>query len=110
MALPLLAVSVTTSPLSIGLVAAAGSVPWLLFGLTAGALVDRWDRLRIMWVVNAVRAGVMAALVVWVLLGHVPVWAIIAAAFLIGTGETFVDNAAQAVLPTLIDRDRLGDS
>lgn len=106
-ALPLLAVSVTTSPLSIGLVAAAGSVPWLLFGLAAGALVDRWDRLRTMCIVNAARAGVMAVLAGWVLLGHPPVWVLVAAAFLIGTGETFVDNAAQAVLPQVVDRDQL---
>lgn len=106
-ALPLLAVSVTTSPLSIGLVAAAGSVPWLLFGLAAGALVDRWDRLRTMCTVNAARAVVMAALAGWVMLGQPAVWVLVAAAFLIGTGETFVDNAAQAVLPQVVDGEQL---
>jgi MFS family permease len=86
-AFPLLAVSLTSNAFLIGLVAAAGSLPWLFSGLIAGALVDRWDRLRTMWVVQ---------------LHAMSVWGLIGAALLIGTGETFVDNAAQAVLPQLV--------
>lgn len=101
-AFPLLAVSLTSNAFLIGLVAAAGSLPWLFSGLIAGALVDRWDRLRTMWVVNALRAVVLAAVTVLVQLHAMSVWGLIGAALLIGTGETFVDNAAQAVLPQLV--------
>jgi len=101
-AFPLLALSLTSNPFLIGLVAAAGSLPWLFSGLIAGALVDRWDRLRTMWVVNALRAVVLAAVTTLVLLHAMSIWGLIVAALLIGTGETFVDNAAQAVLPQLV--------
>jgi hypothetical protein len=30
-------------------------LPWMLFGLLAGALVDRWERRRVMWAVDAGR-------------------------------------------------------
>jgi len=101
-AFPLLALSLTSNAFLIGLVAAGGSLPWLFSGLIAGALVDRWDRLRTMWMVNALRAAVLAAVTTLVLLNAMSIWGMIVAALLIGTGETFVDNAAQAVLPQLV--------
>ena len=43
-AFPLLVLAMTHSPAQAGLVAAARSLPYLLFTLLAGALVDRWNR------------------------------------------------------------------
>src|SRR5919198_1224581 len=48
-ALPLLAATLTRRPLPISAVVFAEWLPWLLFGLLAGALVDRWDRRRGRW-------------------------------------------------------------
>lgn len=101
-ALPLLAVSLTRDLFLVSLVVAAGSLPWLVMGLFAGALVDRWDRVRILWVVNAVRAAAMLLLVLTILTGWVSIWLLVFVALVIGTGETFVDNAAQAVLPRFV--------
>lgn len=106
-ALPLLAVSVTRDAFLVSLVVAAGSLPWLVVGLFAGALVDRWDRVRILWVVNAVRAATMLLLVVSILTGSVSIWLLVLVAVVIGTGETFVDNAAQAVLPRFVPPESL---
>ena len=47
-ALPVLVYDLTRSPLLTALVAAFEAVPYLLFGLLAGALADRWDRKRIL--------------------------------------------------------------
>ena len=44
LAFPLLVLALTGSPAQAGFVAAARSMPWLLFALPAGALVDRWER------------------------------------------------------------------
>jgi MFS family permease len=41
-ALPLLAASLTRDPLLVSLVTFAEWLPWLLFGLVSGALLDRW--------------------------------------------------------------------
>jgi len=100
--LPLLAVSLTRDTFLVSLVVAAGSLPWLVVGLFAGAMVDRWDRVRILWVVNAVRAAAMLLLVVSILTGWVSIWLLVLVAVVIGAGETFVDNATQAVLPRFV--------
>jgi MFS family permease len=55
-ALPLLAASLTRDPLGVAAVEVASQVPWLLFALPAGALVDRWDRRRVLWLTDAYRA------------------------------------------------------
>jgi MFS family permease len=47
-ALPLLAATLTRKPLPVSAVVFAEWLPWLLFGLLAGALLDRWDRRRVM--------------------------------------------------------------
>jgi MFS family permease len=47
-ALPLLAATLTRDPLGVASVEVASQLPWLLFALPAGALVDRWDRRRVL--------------------------------------------------------------
>ena len=45
-ALPLLAATLTRDPLPVSAVMFAEWLPWLLFALLAGALLDRWERRR----------------------------------------------------------------
>ncbi|MDQ0381653.1 MFS transporter [Amycolatopsis thermophila] len=59
-ALPLLALTLTREPMPLAVVTAAGTLPWLLFGVLGGALVDRWDRRRTTWVADAARAVLLA--------------------------------------------------
>src|SRR5215472_9923788 len=51
-----------------GLVAAAGTVSTLLFGMLGGVYADRWDRRRTMATVDLIRAATVAVLPV--LAGH----------------------------------------
>lgn len=76
----------------------AGSLPWLLFGLVSGALVDRWDRRRVMWVADAGRFLVVGLLTVAVVGGWASVATLAAVGFLLGVGETFFDSASPAVI------------
>jgi len=62
-AAPLLAAALTRNPVAVSTVTAAVYVPWLVFGLPAGALVDRWHRRRVMVTADLARAGVLAVLV-----------------------------------------------
>ncbi|GHE83495.1 hypothetical protein GCM10017786_13300 [Amycolatopsis deserti] len=87
-ALPLLGLTLTRDPMALAVVTAAGMVPWLIFGVLGGALVDRWDRRRTMWVVDAARAVLLAVV-----------------AFLPGLGGLFFDTSATAYLPDLLGRD-----
>jgi MFS family permease len=64
---PLLAATLTREPLLVSLVSFAEWLPWLLFGLLSGALLDRWNRRRVMWTVDAARFAIVAGLAVAVL-------------------------------------------
>jgi MFS family permease len=68
-ALPLLAATLTRDPLLVSAVMFAEWLPWLLFGLLAGALLDRWERRRVMWMVDAARLVVVGGFAAAVLVG-----------------------------------------
>jgi MFS family permease len=104
-ALPLLAATLTHDPMALGLVTSAALLPWLFFGLIGGALVDRWDRRRTMWVTDLLRAGLLAIPALAALLHLLSVPLLVAIAFLLGTGQIFFDSAGSAYLPQLLGRD-----
>ena len=105
-ALPLLAATLTREPLPVSAVVFAEWLPWLLFGLLAGALLDRWDRRRVLWAVDAARFAAVGAFAVAVLAGWASIPLLMATGFLLGSGQTLVDTASQALVPTLVSRDR----
>lgn len=106
-AVPLLAATLTRDPRLVSAVAAAASLPWLLFSLPAGALVDRYDRARMLWrgvAVQATLAGVVAALAAT---GRLGVGGLAALAFGLGACQVMAGTAAQALLPSLVPAGRL---
>jgi MFS family permease len=56
---PLLAATLTRDPVLVAGLTFAQQLPWLLFSLVSGALVDRLDRRRLMATVDLFRAGVI---------------------------------------------------
>jgi MFS family permease len=104
-ALPLLAATLTRDPLPVSAVTFAEWLPWLLFGLLAGALLDRWERRRVMWTVDAARLLVVGGFAVAVVAGWASIPLLMATGFLLGTGQTLVDTASQALIPSLVSRD-----
>jgi MFS family permease len=106
-ALPLLAATLTRDPVLIAGLYSLAFLPWLLFALPAGAVVDRSDRRRAMVATNVLRAAVVAALAVATATGHASIALLYAAAFLLGTAETVYDSAANALLPQVVRRDQL---
>ncbi|BCY08793.1 MFS transporter [Actinoplanes sp. L3-i22] len=104
-ALPLLALTLTRDPMGLAVVTAAGTLPWLMFGVLGGALVDRWDRRRTMWVTDAARAVLLAIPAVAAGLDVLSIPLLAAVAFLLGLGGLFFDTAASAYLPDLLGRD-----
>lgn len=104
-ALPLLALALTRDPMALAVVTAAGTLPWLLFGVHGGALVDRWDRRRTMWIADAGRALLLAIPALAAALDVLSIPLLAAVAFLLGLGGLFFDTAATAYLPDLLRRD-----
>jgi MFS family permease len=106
-ALPLAAIGYTRSPALIAGVAFAVTVPWLLFALPAGALVDRLDRRRVMIGADAARAALLGVLAVVVVADAGSIWALYVIGVCVGVTETFHDSAAQSLLPQVVRRDQL---
>lgn len=106
-ALPLAAIRVTESPTLIAGLAFALTLPWLLFALPVGALVDRLDRRRMMLAANTARVAALVVLASSVATGTASIAVFYAAAFGIGVAETFYDTSAQSILPQVVPRDRL---
>ncbi|GHI08568.1 antibiotic transporter [Streptomyces cellostaticus] len=109
-ALPLLAASLTDRPVLIASVTACGYLPWIVFGLLGGAVADRVDQRRAMWAVDAVRGLLVAGFAVAVGLGHASIALLVALAFALTTLQTLFDNAATALLPSLVDQQTLGSA
>jgi MFS family permease len=106
-ALPLLAVQLTRSPLLIAGVTVAARIPWLLLSLVAGALADRLDRRQTMVRVNLARTVLLGGLALAVAAGLASLPLLYAVVFLLGVGETLFDTSAQSLLPAIVRRDDL---
>jgi MFS family permease len=101
-AFPLLAASLSRDPRAVTAVAAAGYLPWLLFGLIGGAVVDRVDRRRLMWQTDLLRTLAVAGFAALVAGQRAPIAVIAVTSFGLGTAETLFDNADSAILPMLV--------
>ncbi len=104
---PLLAVSLTRSPVLVSLVSAATTLPWLLLALHAGAIADRHDRRRIMILAGWSRVAVLAATAAAAWYGVLTLPVLVAAVLLAGAAEVFADTSAQSALPMAVPGDRL---
>lgn len=107
-AAPLLIASYTRNPAIVALAPLLQQLPWLLFGLQAGAIADRVDRRRLLLVSNFARAAVIIALGALVAADLATVSLILVAVFLFGVAETFVDTVASTMLPMLVDPGDIG--
>src|SRR6478609_6851866 len=107
-AAPLLIASLTPSPILVAAGAMMQFLPWLLFGLLAGAVADRHDRRRLVMIADGVRAVIVLALVAFLVTGQASVWMVLATSFLYGTAEVFADSAGSTLLPMLVKPADLG--
>lgn len=105
---PLLVASRTHDPLLVALAGLLERLPWLLFGLYAGALADRLDRRRLVVLVDLLRAAVLGLLIVTIVTGWVSVGIVLVATFALGTADVFSDCAYGPLLPMLVEKADLG--
>lgn len=84
-----------------GLIAAIGYLPALLLGLFLGALVDLWDRRKLMMAADLLRALVLLYIPIAFAFGWLNPWQLAAAAFLISTGAALFNPARDASVPHL---------
>ena len=110
LALPLLVLAITRSPLQAGLVTALNKVAGLLLMLPAGMLIDRADRKRLMFGCDAVRALAVASIPVALVLGRLTMLQLGLFALVTGSCSACFRIANAACLPRVVPREQLGDA
>src|SRR5204862_7975992 len=79
----------------------------MLFYLPAGALVDRWDRRRVMLSADAGRALAMGSLAVGLAAHSFSTAQVLVVAFVEGTLFVFLSSSESPALPQLVPKERL---
>ncbi|CAL9521178.1 Enterobactin exporter EntS [Actinosynnema sp. ALI-1.44] len=106
-ALPVLVYQLTGSAGWTSAVAAAEALPYLVFGLLAGALADRVDRRVLMVSLDLVVAGALATIPLAWWAGVLTAGHVVAVAFVAQTAFVFFDAANFGALPALVGKDKL---
>ncbi|KAB1990139.1 MFS transporter [Streptomyces triticiradicis] len=101
-AMPLLVLATTGSPSDAGIVGAAGTLPYLVAHLPAGALVDRWDRRRILLTSELCAGLALSTIAVAIWLDRVTVAHLTVVAFVQGLCFVFFGLAERAALPRIV--------
>lgn len=107
-AAPLLIASMTSAPILVASGAMMQFLPWLLFGLHAGAIADRVERRMLVMLSHAVRVVIVGALVIFLVTGTANIAIVLAVAFLYGTAEVFADTTSSTLLPMMVKPADLG--
>jgi MFS family permease len=103
LAFPLLTLALSGSPAQTGFVAFLGQMPYFLLSLPVGALVDRWDRKRVMLMSQVGRALSLLSIPLVLALGHPSVLQLDVIAFVDGIFFVFFDPAEASSLPRLVE-------
>ncbi|MEL7157241.1 MAG: MFS transporter [Actinomycetota bacterium] len=106
-AYPLLAVSVTDDARLIALVSVFRFLPFLVIGLPAGVILDRFGRRRVVVAAQLARSVALVVPPVALALGRPSITALALSATVVGVGEVFTDGGLPAVLRELVRRDQL---
>jgi MFS family permease len=108
---PLLILSMTDDNALLASIAAAlGTLPYVLLSLPVGALVDRWDRKRVLIWSTAFRAANMASVVATLSAGSITLWQLYLNALIEGVLVVFTGIAATAALPRVVPKLQLPDA
>jgi MFS family permease len=103
LALPLTAALVLgASPADMGLLGTLETLPYLLLGLFAGALVDRWPRRPILITADLVRALLLAIVPIAFLLGALRLEVVFAVGLLVGIFNVFFVVGYGAFVPSVV--------
>lgn len=94
--------SLTSEPLYVALLSAAGTLPMFLFCFFAGILADRFERKRYIIICQFWMMGVAATLAVLAFLGHLTAWNLLALSFCMGLGNAMNAPAWHAVVPEIV--------
>ncbi len=111
LALPVIAALVlNATPAQFGILAAAETAPFLLFGLVVGVWVDRHRRRNTMIFADLGRGTILATVAAAYIFRFLSLEFLYLSGFLVGVLTVFFDVAYQSYLPALVDRSQLVDA
>jgi len=103
----LLVYRLTGSPFLVGVVNFSQFAAVLFLAPVAGTAADRFDRRRLVIVMQILAAGLAAALAVMAAIGQPSAYAVIAIALALGVTTALSTPALQAIVPSLVSRAEL---
>lgn len=102
-AFPLTALSVLDASASeVGILSALERAPFLLFGIFAGVLIDRWRPRRVLVITDWIRAVTLALIPALMLSDALTIEWLFAVSFVVGACTVFFDIAYQSALTSLV--------
>lgn len=101
-AIPLLAASLTRDPVLIAIQSNMIMLPWLLFAIPLGALLDRLNRRFVMLLVQLTRVLIGATIAELIITNNITLWALMLLTFIFGVSEVVYDTATQSTIPSLL--------
>ena len=107
---PLLILALTNSPTAAGIAAALGGIPYIVFSLPVGALIDRWDRKRVMILCDIGRGLTLASIPIAMLFNVLTIWQIYLASLIEGSLFVFFNIAEVAALPRVVVKKQLPEA
>ncbi|MEK7862716.1 MAG: MFS transporter, partial [Chloroflexota bacterium] len=111
LALPLLILDLTHSIAAAALLRVVQSIPYILFGAPAGALIDRADKRRLLIACDAASALLTITIPLSAILGFFSIEFLYVVGFLLGTVEVLWGVTTDfSVVPALVDEDELTDA
>jgi MFS family permease len=103
-AAPLLAITLTKDPVLISMMSALVMLPWLLFAIPIGLVVDRVDKRLLITCTNSLRFVISGLLALAISTDFITIYWLFLAAFLIGICEVASDTAAQSLIPVILEK------
>ncbi len=107
LAFPLLVLALTHSPAQTGLISAMRGLSYALLTLPAGALVDRWNRKRVMILSNIGSALTLGSIPIALLFGHLTLLQLYLVSFVDGLCFVFFNMAESAAIPHVVAKEQI---
>ena len=105
-AAPLLAISLTKDPVLISMLSALVMLPWLLFAIPIGLVVDKVDKRLLVSFTNSIRFIVAGLIALAIATDTITIYWLLLATFIIGTCEVAADTAAQSLIPVMLEKNQ----
>ena len=103
-AAPLLAISLTKDPVLISLLSAFVMLPWLLFAIPIGLIVDRSDKRLLITFTNSMRFITAGLVALAISTDTITIYWLLLATLIIGTCEVATDTASQSLIPVILEK------